>query len=180
MVLLKVKYFILGVFFTVVFCVLLNLFLLTRNDDVVIIKEIKDFDKSLSLIDEKISKIEDEECQNSFVDLKNNIKKTYFSKNTTISSFYEAYFSDKVFLDLYKDVEDVCQIKEDNSRYSLALASYAFPSSIKSKYNLKHEIKFKDVNTREEVLKDEYEVGSYSSKILELRVINELLDGLKI
>ena len=74
----------------------------------------------------------------------------------------------------------VCKIKEDNSRYSLALASYAFPSSIKSKYNLKHEIKFKDVNTREEVLKDEYEVGSYSSKILELRVINELLDGLKI
>ena len=111
---MKVKYFILGVFFTVVFCVLLNLFLLTRNDDVVIIKEIKDFDKSLSLIDEKISKIEDEECQNSFVDLKNNIKKTYFSKNTTISSFYEAYFSYKVFLDLYKYVDDVCQIKEYN------------------------------------------------------------------
>ena len=52
---MKVKYFILGVFFTVVFGVLLNLFLLTRNDDVVIIKEIKDFDKSISLIDEQIS-----------------------------------------------------------------------------------------------------------------------------
>lgn len=56
---MKVKYFILGVFFTVVFGVLLNLFLLTRNDDDVIIKEIKDFDKSISLIDEQISKIKD-------------------------------------------------------------------------------------------------------------------------
>ena len=58
---MKVKYFILGVFFTVVFGVLLNLFLLTRNDDDVIIKEIKDFDKSISLIDEQISKIKDKE-----------------------------------------------------------------------------------------------------------------------
>lgn len=173
---MKIKYFILGMFFTIIVALVVNNLVVLNSDDVVIIKQISNFTDEMDNIDKKINKVKRDECRDSLNKMSNNIKKTYFSQDTTVTEYYETYFSDTVFLDLYKEVLNSCELSENNSRYLLALASYSFPSSIKAKYNLKHEVKFRDLETRESVLKDEYEVGSYSSKMLELNVINELLD----
>lgn len=176
---MKIKYFTLGCLFVVIVFMIVNMFMIANRDEIIIIKSLANFDNETKELDNRISKIKNDECRESFYELLANIKKTYFNENTTVDKYYDVYFSDKVFLDIYKEVETSCKIDEDDSRYTLALASYAFPSSIKSKYNLKHEVKFRDKVTREDVLKDEYEVGSYSSKVLELKVINELLESIK-
>lgn len=177
---MKLKYCLLGVLVTTIIFSIVNITLVVNNKDVVIIKDYEGFQEDILKVDKKISKIKDEECKSSFIKMSDNIKRTHFSKNTTVEDYYRAYFLEDNFLNIYKDVEEICQISEDNSRYVLALASYTFPDSIKIRYSLKHEFIFKDRKLRRELYKNNDEVGSYTSKVLELKVINLLLESLSV
>ncbi|MCX4249101.1 MAG: hypothetical protein OSJ65_04995 [Bacilli bacterium] len=176
---MRLKYFFIGCLMTIMLFLIVNIFVVINNSDTVIIKKYENFQESIDKIDKKISKVKDEECKASLVKMSNNIKRTNFNENISVDDYYKAYFSEDEFLNIYSEVEDNCHIIEDNSRYVLALSSYTFPSSIKLRYNLKHEIRFKDRKSRNELEKSQDEVGSYTSKVLELRVINELLEGIK-
>lgn len=177
---MKLKYFIMGILFSVIIFFVVHIFIVINNNDVVVIKDYEAFQENIDKIDKRISKVNDETCKNSLEKMSNNIKRTHFSENTNVDDYYHAYFGEDEFLNVYGEVEDSCRISEDNSRYVLALSSYTFPSSIKLRYNLKHEFIFKDRKVRKELEKNQDEVGSYTSKVLELRVISELLESIKL
>lgn len=177
---MKLKYFIMGILFFVIIFFVVHIFIVINNNDVVVIKDYEAFQENIDKIDKRISKVKDEICKSSLEKMSNNIKRTHFSENTNVDDYYHAYFDEDEFLNIYGEVEDACRISEDNSRYVLALSSYTFPSSIKLRYNLKHEFIFKDRNIRRELEKNQDEVGSYTSKVLELRVISELLESIKL
>ncbi len=176
---MKTKYFILGSIVTIVLFLIVNILLVINNNEVINIKSINNFDEQIGNVDKKIEKIRNNECKRALSDMSSNIKKTYFNKNVSVSDYYHAYFDGEVFINIYARVLDECKIEEDDSRYILALSSMSFPENIKTRYNLRHEFILKDGYLRKEIFKEPDEVGSYTSKTLELNVINELLDGIK-
>lgn len=176
---MKTKFFIFGSIVTIVLFSIVNILLVINNNEVINIKSINNFDEQIAIVDKKIEKIKDNECKQALGDMSINIKKTYFNKNVSVSDYYHAYFDGEVFINIYSRVLDECKIEEDDGRYILALSSMSFPENVKIRYNLKHEFILKDEYLRKEVFKEPDEIGSYTSKALELNVINELLDGIK-
>lgn len=176
---MKIKYFIFGSIVTVVLFIIVNILLVINNNEIINIKTISNFDEQIGNVDRRIEKIKNNECKQALSDMSNNIKKTHFNNNVSVSDYYHAYFDGEVFINIYARVLDQCKIEEESSRYILALSSMSFPENVKTRYNLKHEFIFKDKDLRSELLKESDEIGSYTSKALELNVINELLDGIK-
>lgn len=176
---MRLKYFLFGSLVTIMILIVVNILVLLNNKDVIYVKGIEGFDTKLSSIDKRIEKIKNQECRLEFVKISDNIKKTYFRENTTVDKYYHAYFDDEIFLNIYKSVLDKCSIKENDERYYLVLASYSYPNSIKTRYNLRHEIKLKDKSVRDLMNRETDEIGSHTTKILELRVIDELLEDMK-
>lgn len=176
---MRLRYFSLGVLISVIIFIIVNIFIVMSRDEEIVIKDVANYDSSMELINKRIEKLKDSDCKEKLKELSDNIDGTYFKENTTVNKYYHAYFDNETFLNLYGEVMDVCNIPEDDSLYVLALASYSFPSSIKSKYNLRHEFRISDAFTRNDVKSEEYEVGSYSTKVLELKVMDELLGRVK-
>ena len=89
-------------------------------------------------------------------------------KNESEAKIYKAII--EVIENIVDDIDDI---------YILALSSTNYPEEIKTRYNLKHEFVFRDKASRLELLKEQDEVGTYTNKILELRVIQELIKEAK-
>lgn len=176
---MKFKYFILGCLFSVIIFIFINiLIVLSRNEDI-IVKEINGYGRIVTDISSNIDKIKDENCKSSFKNMLDFINKTHYSKNVSLKDYYNNYYGDKTFIDHFYLVKDECKLDGIDDIYILALSSTNYPEEIKVRYNLKHEFILKDRDSRKEVLKEQDEVGTYTTKILELRVIQELIKEAK-
>lgn len=142
------------------------------------VKTIEDYRSIKINLKNKIEKIKDKECQTSLNNMMNRIDDTYFSNNTNVKEYYEIYFNDDLtFLNYFDDVVNTCKLssKDKNTIYIDALASTNYPNAIKKEYYLRYEFKIRDINSSK-YLEENDLVGTYTTKYLELKVLNSLIE----
>lgn len=176
---MKFKYFILGSLFSVVLFISVNILVVLNRNDRIFVKEISGYGKVVTRISEDIDKVKDDNCKTVLKDMLGFINKTHYSKNITVEEYYNNYYGDKTFIEHFYSVKDKCNLDDIDSIYVLALASTNYPEEIKTRYNLKHEFVLNDKHSRLELIKEQDEVGTYTNKVLELRVIQELIKEAK-
>ena len=178
----KSKYVILG--FTISFVLFFVIGIILNYVDAnskIKVKKIDNFDVKISSINENIEKIKNEDCRESLKLLSDKIKDTYYESDVSIKTYVNNYFyienySYNDFYSLYLNTKDICDYKND-SIDELVIASTSYPRSLKSRLDSNYEIDFKDFFNRKKINENNDEVGTYSSKILELRSINEYVNG---
>lgn len=176
---MKFKYFILGSLFSVILIISTNILIVLNRNDSITVKEISGYGKIITDISSSIDKVKDDNCKMNLKDMLDFINKTHYSKNISIKEYYDNYYGDKTFIDYFYLVKEKCDLDDIDDIYILALSSTNYPEEIKTRYNLKHEFVFRDKASRLELLKEQDEVGTYTNKILELRVIQELIKEAK-
>lgn len=179
---MRKKYILFGVLITFITIILVGIFTLNFNKkEMIHIRDLSFYTKRATIIRDDIEKIKDEKCQKSFSDMFNRINETHFTENITIEEYYNSYFKDgKTFLNYYEDLIDVCELDEDlDSIYILVLSASNYPNEVKKRYLLSHEFIIKDYESRDGLSKNIDETGTYTTKALELQVINELLGKVK-
>lgn len=176
------KNFVLGILFSVMFIIIYSMININniRNEEI-IVKDISGYGKVVTEYSEKIEKIKNKDCRESMNNILNVVNKTHFINNVSIKEYYEAY-SNNSFLDNFYDVVEKCNIKEEKSDpiYVMALASTNYPNSVKEKYMFSYEIRLKDnYSSLLETSTNIDEIGTYTTKALELKTISELLGVVK-
>lgn len=179
---MKIKYFIGGILCSLIVIGILYLFNINNlRNQIINVRDVSGYGKIVTEYSDKIEKIKKEDCRKSMMNLLDKVNSTHFSDDVSIETYYKKYYSDKQFLEVYDEVVNNCSIKEEvkNNIYVIALSSTNFPNSVKEKYLLSYEFNIKDRFSRKVALKDNDEIGTYTTKVLELRVIKELLEGLE-
>lgn len=151
---------------------------LTTYNRTINVKTIEDYHSIKINLKEKIGKVKDKECQSSLNKMMNRIDETYFSDNTTVKNYYKIYFKDDLtFLNYYDEVVATCKLskKDTDIIYIDALASTNYPNAIKKEYNMRYELKIRDTNSLK-YIEDNDLVGTFTSKYLELKVLNSLIE----
>lgn len=164
------------------FLILIGIFTLQFNkEEMIYVRDLSFYTKRATIIRDDIEKIKNETCKKSFSDMFNRINETHFTENVTIEKYYKAYFKDdKTFLNYYEDLIGSCELDEDlDSIYILVLSASNYPNEVKKRYLLSHEFIIKDYDSRDILSKNIDETGTYTTKALELQVINELLGKVK-
>lgn len=174
---MKIKYILEGILLTFIGAMIFHMFTIDNvSSEIIHIKQLPLITKRFTSLNERISNIEDQTCRSSLDNMLNRIKKTYFNKDVTLKEYYEAYNEDeKNFIDFYEDVINSCNLESNDDIYFLVLASLNYPNSIKNRYDLRYEFSIRDIFNRESIYESSDEVGSYTTKLLEIQVIDKLL-----
>lgn len=176
---MKFKYFILGSLFSVIIFISINILIVANRNDDITVREISGYGRIVTDISSNIDKIKDDNCKTGLKDMLDFINKTHYNKNVSVKDYYDNYYGDKTFIEHFYSVKDKCKLDDIDDIYVLALSSTNYPEEIKTRNNLKHEFVLRDKDSRGELLKEQDEVGTYTTKILELRVIQELIKEAK-
>lgn len=173
----KAKYIFYGILLALIIITLISIIMTCFNkEETIYIKDYDAYDSTINKIQDNIDKIPDEKCSSSLKNLRTRIDDTHFTSNTTLNEYYNKYHKDNLtFLDYYNKVLTSCNIDNKDNIYIKVLNSLNFPTYIDNKYNLIHEINFKDYNTRRNLKKYD-EIGSYTNKVNELEVLSLLID----
>lgn len=175
---MKKKYIIIGILLTLIVLTFVGLlFLHSNKKEIIYVKDLSFYTKRATKIRDEIENVKNETCKNSLNDMFRRINETHFTTNISIEQYYNAYFKDnKTFINFYEDAIKSCELDSDlDSIYVLVLASSNYPNEIKKRYLLSHEVIIKDKDTRDNLFKSADETGTYTTKALELQVINELI-----
>ncbi len=164
---MKTKYFLQGVLITLIIAITIHIITLDKiASEVIHVKELPSITKKFTSLNERVDKIEDGSCKRSLNNMLNRVKKTYFSKDTTIKEYYEAYTDEqKNFIDFYEDVMLSCKLEDNDDIYFLVLASLNYPNSVKNRYDLRYEFIIRDIFNRDSVYTTSDEVGTYTTKL---------------
>lgn len=176
---MRLKYFILGSLFSVILFISINIFIVINRNDYISVKSISGYGKIVTSISNDIDSIKNDTCKDSLTNMLNFINRTHYDKDIKVEDYYNNYFKDKTFIDHFYSVKESCNLEDTDSIYVLALSSTNYPEEIKTRYNLKHEITLRDNSSRLQLLKEQDEVGTYTNKVLELQVIQELVKEAK-
>src|SRR5574344_1487566 len=76
----------------------------------------------------------------------------------------------------YNYISDKCNIKYDEKLYVEVLKTMIFPDEIKNRYNLNYEIGIKDLIGRNKTYSSHDQLGTYTTKVGEIQLLNDLLD----
>ena len=175
----KSKYLIFG--FTICFMTFLIFGIFLNYVDAnskIKVKKIENFDNKISTINESIEKIKNNDCKSVLKLMSDKIKNTYYESDVSIKTYINNYFytDNDDFYSLYLNAKDICNYNDD-SIDELVIASKSYPQSIKAKYDSNYEIDFKDYFNRNKINEISDEVGTYSTKILELNSLKEYING---
>lgn len=176
---MKFKYFILGSLFSVILFIFVNILVVLNRNDSIYVREVSGYGRIVTAISEDIDEVKNENCKTGLKGMLDFINKTHYSKNITIKEYYNNYYGDKTFIEHFYSVKDQCNLDDIDSIYILALSSTNYPEEVKTRYNLKHEFILRDKHSRLELIKEQDEVGTYTNKVLELQVIQELIKEVK-
>lgn len=145
------------------------------------VQDISGYTKKMNELTKKIENIKDDKCKTSLNNMAIRINQTHFNKNVLIKKYVDVYFKDEItFLDYYNEVVDSCKNKYDEDIYSNVLASLSYPYQIRKEYLLRYEISLFDIKNRNKLNKYDDELGTYSTKYLELSVLSKLIDGVNV
>ena len=164
----KIKYFIFGMIVCFIIFVITGIvFNIIGLNNKIYVKTLDNFDTNIEAIDSHIDHVNvDDVCKDSLKELSNRVKETYYKNDVTISEYNDNYFKDNfTFYSLYIDVTNSCDIDRKTYSYidEYAIESQSYPQEVHTRVLSNYEIKFSD------------NIGTYSNKMLELRVLNELL-----
>lgn len=176
---MKYKYFILGSLVSVILFIAINMLVVMNKNDYISVKDVSGYGRIVTDISDDIESIKSDECKQTLRKMLKFINKTHYNDNVSVKKYYNDYYGDMTFIDHFYEVQDKCSLDDIDSIYVLALSSTNYPEEIKSRYNLKHEFILKDRESRKELLREQDEVGTYTTKVLELRVIHELIEEVK-
>ncbi len=175
----KSKYIIFG--FTICFMTFLIISILLNYVDInskIKVKNIENFDIKISSINENIDKIKNDDCKSVLKLMSNKIQNTYYESNVSVKKYIESYFftDNSDYYSLYISAKEVCDYSDD-SIDELVIASKTYPQSVKARYDSNYEIDFKDYFNRNKINEISDEVGTYSTKTLELNSLKEYVNG---
>ena len=175
----KSKYIIFG--FTICFMTFLIIGILLNYVDTnckIKVKKIENFDIKISSINENIEKIKNDNCKSVLKSMSDKIRNTYYESDVSINKYIKSYFytDNNDYYSLYLSAKEVCDYSDD-SIDELVIASKTYPQSVKARYDSNYEIDFKDYFNRNKINEISDEVGTYSTKILELNSLNEYVNG---
>ncbi len=172
-----IKYFIFG-FISCFICVFLAGIILNNFNHKVYIKTLDNFDDTVNSLSKNFDKVKDNTCKSSINELLERSKNTYYKNNVSIKEYVNNYYSNNTdFYKMYLDTLDSCNNELDDVQEitNLVIASKSFPESLKAKLNSNYEIKFIDFINYKNVHELSDNLGSYSSKELELMAIEKLI-----
>ena len=175
---MKKKFTILGALIAVIILILLGLIsTFYKKSETIYIKDLSFYTKRATIIRDDIEKIKNETCKNSLSAMFNRINETHFTENVSIEKYYNPYYKDdKAFIKFYEDVVNLCELEENlDELYVLVLAASNYPNEIKKRFLLRHEFVIMDYDSRINLYKSADETGTYTTKALELQIINELI-----
>lgn len=176
---MKYKYFFLGSLLTIITIVCTCIISIHfKSMEVINIRPIDGYSKINDSLKEKINKVKNQNCQNSLNKMLERIDHTYFEDDITIEEYYKNYFEDdKTFISYFDEVLNSCNLSrnETDNIYVDALASTNYPNKIKEIYELRYEFILPDINSRKNYATYD-EVGTYTTKTLELKVLKNLIE----
>lgn len=172
----KYPYVFLGIFISILIFFIFHIVSINiRVNRKIYVKEISFFDEAIEKMNGKISNVEDDGCRLAFEDMSKQIRDTYYTEDIKLKDYYNNYFAKRyTFGILYSNVSEKCNINNDNI-YNKALESMAFPYEMSRQYLGAYQIKIDDVFIFKTYDKKVDELGTYSNKMLELEVLNDLL-----
>lgn len=179
---MKKRLIILGVLITLMLLILLGIISVgSHKNENIYVKDLSFYTKRATIIRDDIEKVKNEICKNSLKAMFNRINETHFTENITIEKYYNAYYKDnKTFLNFYEEAIKDCEINENlDELYVLVLSASNYPNEVKKRYLLSHEFIIKDYDSRERLEKSADETGTYTTKALELQIINEIISKVK-
>lgn len=170
------KYILAGSILT--FIILIIFAFININDsrkEIIYVKDLESYTKTITEFQNRVDKIKNEECKQSIQKYADKINKTHFDKDVTVEDYYNAYYKDdKDTIKLYTDIENICDYHDDKI-YEIVLEANIFPTEIKNKYNLSYEFSINDKMSRKLVNINHDNLGTYSTKILELKALDEII-----
>ena len=176
---MKYKWMILSSLITIIIITIASIVIsLTSYNRTIKIRTIEDYHTIKVNLKNKIDKVKDKDCKVSLNNMMDRIDNTYLTENTNVKTYYEVYFKDnKTLLNYFDDVVNSCDLtkKDTDIIYVDALSSTNYPNSIKKEYYLRYELKIRD-NYSAKYLEDNDLIGTYTTKYLELKVLNSLIE----
>ena len=173
------KYIFLGMLITFLIIIILGIININFNfNNKIYVKEVNHFYVSASTLERKIKSIEDEECSSSLMGLLERIKDTYYEDNISVKEYYENYNKyGKTYYSLFQETLTICDldIKNYDRMNDYLLASRVYPDAVADRYKSSYEIKFVDYFNYKNIHELTDNVGTYSSKKMELMALSELI-----
>ena len=106
------------------------------------------------------------------------IKDTYYEDNISVKEYYENYNQyGKTYYSLFQEALTICDldIKDYDRMNDYLLASRVYPDTVADRYKSSYEIKFVDYFNYKNIHELTDNVGTYSSKKMELMALSELI-----
>lgn len=178
----KYKYAILGSFITLIILIIISIISINfKYNELITIKEVSDFDKKITILEKDISKVDSGICQDKLYKMLKKIRLTNLSGEVSVKEYYKTYFQDETFLEIFEEVKNECELDDDETDpvYIRALSATLYPNEIKKRFQLAHEISFKDSYNRKLINKSNDETGTFITKTLELQVLKDLISEAK-
>lgn len=174
---MKIRYVLQGMLITLIIGIVIHVMTLDRiSKELIHVKEVPLITKRFTSLNERIINEENETCKDALNAMLERVKKTYFANDVTIKEYYEAYNDEeKNFIDFYEDVNVSCKLENNDDIYFLVLSSLNYPNSIKNRYELRYEFLIRDSFNRADIYISSDEIGTYTTKLLELQIIDKLL-----
>lgn len=176
---MKYKYMIFGSLLTIIIIISACIISIPFKEKKIInVKTIDDYSKINKSLKEKIDKVKNKNCQKSLDEMLKRIDDTYFEDNVTIEEYFKTYFeNDKTIISYFDDALNACKLTREETDYIYvdALASTNYPNKIKERFELRYEFNLPDANSRKKYITHD-EVGTYTTKTLELKVLKNLIE----
>ncbi len=179
---MKKKLIILGALITLMILIIVGIISISSHkSEGIYVKDLAFYTKRATIIRDDIESIKKKNCKNSLNAMFDRINETHFTGDVSVEEYYNAYYKDnKTFLNFYEDVITSCELKDNlDEIYVLVLAASNYPNEVKKRFLLSHEFIIKDYDSRENLYKSADETGTYTTKALELQIINELISRVK-
>lgn len=177
------KYILLGIFVSFIVIGLVTMILAFTNlDKEIYIKDLDKYTDSIMRLKDRVDKLDkDNTCKSAFNKTIDRINNTHFNNGKIkIKDYYEAYFKDdETFIDYYQLIIDDCKMNNNDKIYGMVLSAYSYPNKIKNDYRLSYELHIEDLFNNKDIRKEEQEINSFTTKYMELLVIDKLLEVLE-
>lgn len=176
---MKYRYMIFGSLLTII--IIISAFTISipfKSSKIINVKTIEEYSKINKSMKEKIDKVKNKECQKSLDAMLQRIDDTYFKENVTMEKYYKTYFQDnKTIISYFDEALNVCELTREKTDYIYvdALSATNFPNKIKEEYELRYEFKLPDFNSNKNYTTYD-EIGTYTTKTLELKVLKNLIE----
>ena len=175
---MKYKYMLFGSLITLIVIFVASVMMININvAEKITIKEVDKYSEKITVLKNKIKKMEDGTCKGSLTKMLNRINNTNFQGKVSIEEYYKGYFKDdESFMSIFDNVIKQCEIEYNDELYMDVLNQSIYPDEIKMRYLLSYELTLKDFFSREYINYQTSEKATFITKTLELNILRQLIE----